>query len=234
MIVVRVTTREAYWASLKDYFKDPEKRRSRKVIFSKQDNHFHVSARDALIKLSIPRDSGIYLAPRPKRERLYSNLLRVSQFGKQLYTAHTATEDESKAYSALQKIGRELGQEWLLKENFVLSFHDLRQPPWSTICDPGTVEEHGIEEWSLSNKLERQQEFVWLLNKTLREKVKDDLLFDQKKECYYFKPNADLSVRKYSYRSLAKKTHWNVFLPYFKKNSEEVAYYRILLLMGSF
>jgi hypothetical protein len=36
---------------------------------------------------------------------------------------------------SLQKIGRDLGQEWLLKENFVLSFHNLREPPWTEICD---------------------------------------------------------------------------------------------------
>ena len=234
LIVVRVTTREAYWISLKDYFKDPEKRRSRKVLFNKQQDRFDIAARDALIQLSIPRDSGLYLAPRPKQEKLYSNLLRVSQFGEHLYTACTVTEDESKAYSALQRIGRDLGQEWLLKENLVLSFHDLREPPWSTICDPGTVEVHGIEEWSLSNKLERQQELVWLLNKTLREKVKDDLLFDQKKKCYYFKPTPDLSIRTYYYRSLAKKTHRDVFLPYFKKDSKEVAYYRHSAFDGQF
>jgi hypothetical protein len=144
------------------------------------------------------------------------------------------TEDESKAYSALQRIGRDLGQEWLLKENLVLSFHDLHKPPWSTVCDPGTVEVHGVEEWSLSNRLERQQEFVWLLNKTLREKVKDALLFDQKKECYYFKPTPNLSIRTCYYRSLAKKTHRDVFLPYCKKNSKEVAYYRHSAFDGQF
>lgn len=176
---------------------------------------------------AIPQNSKLHLAPRPKLEKLYSNLLRVSQLGEYLYTAYTFTEDESKAYSALQKIGRNLGQEWLLIENFVLSFHDLRDSPWAEICDLGTVEQHGVEEWSLSNLLERQQQFVWLLNKTLSEKVKADLSFDKKKKCYYFKPTNDLSARRYYYRSLAKKTHRDVFLPYFKKNSsDQVAYYR--------
>lgn len=203
LIVVKTSTKEAFWVAVKDYFCDAKRRQSKKVTFDKRFNRFDFNARDALIKLAVPQNSGLYLAPRPKLEKLYSNLLRVSQLAEHLYTAYTFTEDESKAYSALQKVGRNLGQEWLLKENFVLSFHDLRQAPWTEICDLGTVEQHGVDEWSLSNRLELQQEFVWLLNNTLREKIKGELSFDRKKKCYYFKPTNDLSVRQYSYRSLS-------------------------------
>ncbi|MEH2254740.1 DUF4365 domain-containing protein [Nostoc sp.] len=234
LIVVKISTKEAFWVAVKDYFCDAKRWQSKKVTFDKRFNRFDVNARDALIKLAVPQNSGLYLAPRPKLEKLYSNLLRVYQLAEHLYTAYTFTEDESKAYSALQKVGRNLGQEWLLKENFVLSFHDLRQAPWTEICDLGTVEQHGVDEWSLSNRLERQQEFVWLLNKVLREKVKEDLSFDQKKKCYYFKPTNDLSTRRYYYRSLSKKTHRDVFQSYLKKNSTEIAYYRHSAFEGRF
>ncbi|WP_180277759.1 DUF4365 domain-containing protein [Nostoc sp. 'Peltigera malacea cyanobiont' DB3992] len=234
LIVIKTSTKEAFWVAVKDYFCDAKRRQSKKVTFDKRFNRFDVNARDALIKLAVPQNSGLYLAPRPKLEKLYSNLLRVSQFAENLYTAYTFTEDESKAYSALQKVGRNLGQEWLLKENFVLSFHDLREAPWTEICDLGTVEQHGVDECSLSNRLEGQQEFVWLLNKVLREKVKEDLSFDQKKKCYYFKPTNNLSARRYDYRSLSKKTHRDVFQPYLKKNSTEVAYYRHSGFEGQF
>ncbi|MEQ9668530.1 DUF4365 domain-containing protein [Coleofasciculus sp. G2-EDA-02] len=226
LIFVKIYTKEAFWVSTKDYFRNPKQRQSKKVIFDKVRDRFDANAKLSLMDLAIPRNSGLYLAPRPKKEKLYSNLLRVSRLPEHLYTAYTITEDESKAYSQLQKIGRNLGQEWLLKENLVLSFHNLREPPWTEICDPGTIEEHDVEEWSISNRLERQQEFVLLLNKALREKGKSDLSFDQKKKCCYFKPTADKSTRRYYYRSLAKKTHRDVFQPYLKKNSEEVAYYR--------
>ncbi|MBD2741589.1 DUF4365 domain-containing protein [Coleofasciculus sp. FACHB-1120] len=234
LIIIKISTKEAFWVSTKDYFRDLKRRQSKKVLFDKVRDRFDVGARLSLMHLAIPRNSGLYLAPRPKQEKLYSNLLRVSRLAEHLYTAYTITEDESKAYSILQKIGRDLGQEWLLKENFVLSFHNLREPPWTEICDPGTIEEHDVEEWSLSSRLERQQEFVWLLNKALREKVKIDLSFDPKKKCYYFKPTADKSARQYDYRSLAKKTHRDVFQRYLKKNSEEVAYYRHSAFQGQF
>lgn len=234
LIVVKTESREAFWVAIKDYFCDANQRQSKKVKFDKHLNRFDANARDALINLAVPKNSGLYLAPPPKKEKLYSNLLKISKLTPHLYTAYTLTEDESKAYSYLQKIGKNHGKEWLLKENFVLSFHDLRQTPWTEICDVGTVEQHDIEEWSQSNSLERKQEFVWLLNKALQEKVKKDLSFDKKKKCYYFKPTKDLSVRKYSYRSLSKKTHRDVFLPYFKKKTQEVAYYRHCAFEGQF
>lgn len=233
-IVVKTIAKEAFWVSTKDYFGDPKRKKSKKVIFSKEHDRFDINARTRLIDLAIPKSSGLYLSPRPKQEKLYSNLLRVSRFGECLYTAYTTTDNESKAYSKLQRIGRELGQEWLLKENFVLSFHNLREPPWTEICDLGTIEGHDIEEWSLSNRLERQQEFVWLLNKALREKIKNDLSFDHKKDCYYFKPTEDLSVRRYYYRSIAKKTPRDVFRAYKKGNSEENAYCRHSAFRGQF
>lgn len=98
-------------------------------MFDKQRDRFDVATKTALIQLAIPRTSGVYFAPRPKQEKLYFNLLRVHQLSAYIYTTRTATEDESKAYSALQKIGLALKQKWLLKEKFVLSFHDLRQTP---------------------------------------------------------------------------------------------------------
>lgn len=119
LIIIQTTTSGAFWVSVKDYFQDPKHRKTRKVLFDKTRDRFDINARDSLIKLAIPRNSGLYLAPLPKQEKLYSNLLHVSSFGEQLYTAYTVTEDESKAHLALQKIGRELGQEWILKENWV-------------------------------------------------------------------------------------------------------------------
>jgi hypothetical protein len=234
LIIIQTITKNAFWVSVKDYFQDPKIRKTRKIIFDKTRHRFDVSAKSALIELAIPRSSGLYLSPPPKQETIYSNLLRVDSFGEQLYTAHTITGDEAKAHSALQKIGRELGQEWILKENWVLSFHNLRQSPWSSVCDIGTVEKHQVEEWSLSEKFERRQEFVWLLNKALREKVKEDLSFDPKKEIHYFKPTQDRSIRTYHYRSLAKKTHRDVFSPYSKKDSKDVAHYRHSAFSGQF
>jgi hypothetical protein len=160
--------------------------------------------------------------------------LRVESFGEYVYTACPNTNDGSKAHSKLMQIGRDFGQEWTLRKDCILSFHDLREMPWSEICDIGSIEKHSVENWAYSKRQENRREFVWLLNKSLREKVEKDLLWDEKKKIYYFKPNADLSSRKYSYHSLLKNTSRSVFQSYPNKKTGETAYFRHSAFEGHF
>lgn len=76
----RPDSNEAYWASIKDRFKDLDTIRARKIFFDKARDRFDINALSDIVRLAIPRDSGIYLAPPPKSEKLYSNLLGVSRY----------------------------------------------------------------------------------------------------------------------------------------------------------
>src|ERR1700722_14305204 len=60
LICSRPRANEAYWVSIKDYFKDPRVRASRKVLFNKLRNRFDVNARSALEGLAALRDCGLY------------------------------------------------------------------------------------------------------------------------------------------------------------------------------
>ena len=48
-------------------------------------------ARDALIQLAVPKDSGLYFAPLPKNETLYSNFLPVVYFPTTIFSAPDET-----------------------------------------------------------------------------------------------------------------------------------------------
>src|SRR5690606_20251610 len=74
LIRSNVVTNEAYWIPIKDYFKDSQKRRTRKIIFDKSRNTFSEAARDSLASLAMPEESGFYLSPPPIKELIYSNL----------------------------------------------------------------------------------------------------------------------------------------------------------------
>ncbi len=69
LVVSRPANNEAYWVSIKDYFKDPATRQSRKIHFDKQKDVFDASCKSALIDLSVPKDAGIYFTPPPRRKR---------------------------------------------------------------------------------------------------------------------------------------------------------------------
>ncbi len=225
LIVVKVTTREAYWVSLKDYFKEPEKRRSRKIIFNKQRELFDQSCRDALIRLAISENSGIYLAPIPTNERLYSNLLKVSYFSEYIYIAKSKYQDIKTIYRKLALPNSPAPDEWKLKEDYLISFHDLNQEQWHKVCDSTTVKALESAEWASSSDPETQRDFVWLLNRALQKKFKQDLNYSKEKKCYYFRPTLDLSTLNLKYKSITNRTNRDVFKAYKKKNSDEIAFF---------
>jgi hypothetical protein len=74
-----------------------------------------------------------------------------------------------------------------------------------------------------------------LLNQALKEKVREDLRFDKRKQYYYVKATPDLSSRPISYQSLTRKSTKTVFQGYpNKQHSDRIAYYRHAAFYGQF
>jgi hypothetical protein len=57
--------------AVKDHFRDPAMRQTRKVRFDKSRHRFDEGCKDDLIDLAVLKDAGIYLAPPPRREPRY-------------------------------------------------------------------------------------------------------------------------------------------------------------------
>ena len=213
-VVSRPKTKEAYWVSLKDYFSTPALRQGRKIHFDKTRNCFDVSSKSALIDLALPKDTGLYLTPNPKQETLYSNLLPVSSFSSSIYTAQTDIRTLREVWGILNRYAPGIGGEWILTEGQIRSFHDLREHPWNKICDRGTVEEEDSYEWAYSEDEDKKREFVKLLNLSLTEKIRPDLVFYRDKRYHYFQKTDDLSDWNLSYRGLQIATNRDVFKVY--------------------
>ena len=96
LIVSRPSTSEAYWVSVKDYFRDPGRRASKKVHFHKGTDRFGAGCRDALFRLAVPQDVGLYLAPPLRNEVLISNLLPVELLTSRMYVAPTKGSSKNK------------------------------------------------------------------------------------------------------------------------------------------
>lgn len=238
LVVSRPSTREAYWVAIKEYFSDSARLKSRKVVFDKVRDRFDSSAacRQALINLALPRDAGLYLAPQPKRERLYSNLLSVAYYPERMFVARTSYREPKDLWAVVKARGLSIGGEWILREQCIYSFHDLRQPPWDTLCDRGTVEEFPTSEWSDSSDPAAQRRLVDLLNRCLVEQGRAlSLAYDGKRDHYYFRATADLSRRAVQYRSMTKTVTRAVFEGYKSKTkADHIAYYRHSAFEGKF
>lgn len=233
----RPDTDEAYWVSLKDYFSDPATRKSRKIHFDKSRNLFDKNARCSLAEVGSPIHHGVYFAPPPLEETLYSNILPVTRFADRLYLGQTTYGSPRDVLEHLARSGATCGPEWYLKKKrAVLSFHDLAEAHWNAIVDPGTVESFGTEEWSKSSDIDRVRDFVALLNRCLQAKLlASDVAYYPPKDYYYFTATKDLSPREIRYRSLAQNAQRTVFLGYPNKNKPgEIGFYRHSALQAHF
>jgi hypothetical protein len=192
----RPNTNEAYWISIKEYFHDPARIASRRIVFDKNRDRFDSSAREALVKLAVPRDSGVYIAPPPKRETILSNLLEVVAYPRSIYVAETEF-----------RLGRALGaalridepyppREWILRNGQLYSIHDLREPPWSGVCEVETVEQFDADEWAQSEDRDRLNEFAQLLYACLSERVGRDLRYFPREKLFLAKATKELQPRR--------------------------------------
>jgi len=224
----RPDTGEAYWASIKDRFRDLDAKKSRKIYFDKNRDRFDANARADIVRLAIPRDSGIYLAPPPKSERLYSNLLGLSRFPERIFVAQTDVRYPSQMWEALREVTDRPNGEWLLANKSLISFHDLSGDPWRHVCERGSIESFDSDEFAFSEDDGMASTFLNLLYLSLKERLwQDDVKYDPSFGYYYFKATPDLTERKLTYQSLEQRTSRTVFGPYMsKKDPDKVKYYR--------
>jgi hypothetical protein len=236
LVVSRPGREEAYWVSIKDYFKDPSLRKSRRIVFDKHTDRFTAECSARLIEIAVPRDAGLYFEPAPAQEKLYSNLLNVEHYAPSLWVASTDFRVRQEVFDEAKRLGVYLGSEWFFSSGQIFSFLDLREPPLDRFCDQGTVEQFDSEEWALSDDPERRKQLVRLLNLALKQKLYQlSMLYSSDLELYYFRATRNLRPRTISYRSLARGRPRTVFKAYPKaKDPKEIAYYRHSAFEGQF
>lgn len=238
LIVCRPASDEAYWVSIKDYFKDLAVLKTRKIRFDKQRDRFDVTSAEALKQLALPRDSGVYFSPLAKPEILYTNLLGVASFAPQVHVAYTDIRRPEDVWAKFKSMGVRGTTEWVLTEKKIITFHDLAEYPFDSICDPGTHETFDTREWADSDDQDKRREFVRLLNSCLRERSR--LLGlnhynDRGQEYYYFPANRSLATRRVEYQSIQRRASREVFKQYGKKSDKsQIAYCRHLAFKGNF
>jgi uncharacterized protein DUF4365 len=229
LVCSRPATSEAYWVSIKDYFKQPERRQARRVEFAKGRDRFDLSTQDRLRQLAVPKDAGVYFTPVPRPEVLYSNLLPVT-FPPQVFHGVTEAKRPIDVWKVLS--GARLGarRSWVLEGRAMLSFENLLESPWDRLCERGTVDPCLSSEWGGSSDEPKRNLFVRLLNEALREwgehlglsqsgRRKDQTFL-------YFNPAPGTIVRNVSYRSLAVRTSRTVVSPVKNKTTGDVRYFR--------
>ncbi len=236
LIICKPSSNEAYWVSIRDYFKDLSARKSGRVRFNKQANRFESSCIGALRELSLPKDAGIYCAPLHQSESLISNLLEVSSFSPVIFVADTEYREARELWAKLNSIATQVGSEWILGDKRLISFHDLSEHPFDKISDRGTCEEFDSREWADSNDPDRRWQFIRLLNQSLKQLAhRLRLRYHTKYEYYYFPSTRGLQTQHVSYPSIYRHASREVFKAYMKKDvPRDIAYCRHSAFSGRF
>ena len=104
LVVSRPDNDEAWWTSVKDYFRnEPSHQQSRRIVFDKRANALDSSAAAQLLQLVQAAGAGTYFRPAPIRERLHTNLLEVTRLPKLIYRAQTTLRDPEAFRKALRE-----------------------------------------------------------------------------------------------------------------------------------
>ena len=109
LVVSQPRDKRAWWVSIKDYFRTPENKKSRRIRFNKRSDLFDATAAERLRSLGAAAGSGAYFRPPPRVETLISNLLPVTRLPPKLYSATTTfrvTATKSARSSVNMSIGR--------------------------------------------------------------------------------------------------------------------------------
>jgi hypothetical protein len=220
LVVSRPDNDEAYWTSIKDYFRDTQVRKARKIVFHKNIDRFDADCRHRLATLAIPSDSGLYLPALPCTEALTSNLLPVLDYPKRLFRASTKLRFPRQVWNRLRKYSQDPAPEWCLHDGFIYAFHDLIFTPWTKVCLASTTENLATDDWAYSNDRARQYVFVRMLRSCVNELLyRQRVRFQEDKEHYFFRSTPDFAERKVGGLS--------VFKGYESKTTpDRIAYYR--------
>lgn len=236
LVVSRPKDSLIFWVSIKDYFNTPEKIKSKKVLFDKAASRFSKETASDLIKLAVPKSVGLYLDPIHKPETIFTNLLAIKKLPEYIYVADTTYSGGKQVFDELRRLGVDINNEWILRNKKILSFHDLDLYPWNRLCDTGTLESFGIDEWAFVDDVDRENELKDLLTQSLAEMLKyKHIRYSRDDRLFHYTATKNLADRKIYYSSTAKKTHRTVFSGYSKrKTSDEPAYYRHSAFTGKF
>ena len=177
LVVVTLGEAKAYWKSINAWFSDPERLKSRKVVFNKAADEFTRDAREAITAVALSVSPGASRPSARKHEEILVNLLTLD-FAPKLYWAPTPYLSDKEFGDALRGLKRDAGSEWIVRSDAVLSFHVLDKWPWNELCEAGAMEEFNVNEWADSEDEDRRRDFVALLNRAIGEFVRPDLYDD--------------------------------------------------------
>jgi len=236
LVCSRPDSEEAYWAHVQERFPTAESRTTKTIRFDKSRDRFDASSRDRIVQIAVPRDSGLYLAPVPKRETLETNLLPITDFPETYFVAQAKFPSTEAARKALKEADLRLDDAWYIKSKNLTSLHDIRKGQWSYLIEPGTVEELPFRDWVFTDDEEEVRDLVRILGLALRDTLRaSGIYYSGPERHFYFRASKTLHEERRAFQSRMRNSSRTIFKGYSsKKNPDKISYYRHMAFRGGF
>lgn len=106
VVCTRPSTGEAYWRSVQEWVRDPQRRAKRTLRFDKQKDRFDQATRDLLFNLNaVDHDDVEPPGPAPEPETLLTNLMPISWQGAEVWSAEIGDLDPPAVFERARLVG---------------------------------------------------------------------------------------------------------------------------------
>ncbi len=196
IVLYRESDQSYYWKGL-DFSSAIE---NRQLTFNKAEDKLDKNAVDRLAALTVPKNGfGHYVPPLRDGETALVNLLPIL-LPKEIFVASTPFEFK-KAIAELFEQDEATRFDWTIKGGTFWSFHDPREACTRAIVDLDQVEAIDTSLLAFHEDIDEQNNFAFLLRKTLDHQVQRDLAWDKERKLYYFRAFEQCQSRTFSYQS---------------------------------
>jgi hypothetical protein len=206
LVIVSLTTEQAWWKRLDTWFAEPHRRRLRVVTFNKAQELLGLEAQHQIAAAATPLDDPLPLVR--SSETLTTNLLVVNAFAPLIHWAETEITDRQDAWATM-KVGRQYESGFILSHDRVYSFAPLTGA-LAPICK-SEPRSFPTAEWDESEDPDVRRRFVALLNFTLRAMHYQELRFQPERRYVFHIASTDLSPRKVKVGKGSGRTVFEVY-----------------------
>jgi hypothetical protein len=196
LVVCRARSDEGYAVVIQDYFKSPDHRNTKTVVFNKAADRFQgdQSWSRRLLGIGVPHSRGLAFPPMPIAEDLSSNLLEAV-LPKTVYYGSPKLKSRAEILAELRNQNFD-GHEFFLKDSMIWTVHSLYNVVWSGIVENLSIKPMDFNELAFHEDQARRRYAVEMLNLCLSARLRnDEVYWFREEEMYVYSPKRQITQR---------------------------------------
>ncbi|AMN40485.1 DUF4365 domain-containing protein [Rhodoplanes sp. Z2-YC6860] len=204
IVLYRKSDDTFFWKEVGNQIKDEERR----LQFDKAQDVLDVNAVERLAALTVPKAGfGYYVPPIGGGEEALVNILPVT-LPSEVFVS--STPHTPKKAAAILLDGDAPRFDWAIKGGTFWSFSDPRETVCRDIVDLDQVEAIDTSSLAFHEDQDEQNNFAFLLRKTLDHQVRNELRWNKERKLFYVRALAENTTRTFAYEASKKRTSTDV------------------------